>query len=190
MHVLSHHISYTHRTILRIFMIVLVAHIIPLQTHATPLLAKGDVLPNATLIGSDGSEVQIRHLTGRVKILSMVPQLNTPVCDEQTHRLSEQNNGIDQQVEIVTISTNTAKDQSQFAEKANIHNITFLSDFPNFDFGHKTKLLLANHGILQRAVIVADDNNIIRYIEQVPMGQLPNFDQAYAAARKVLNSLR
>ena len=188
MHIALHQFSHNRWNIFRVFMIVLVSQIIPLQTDAVPLLAKGDILPNATLIGSNGSEVQIRDLAGRVKILSMVPQLNTPVCDEQTHRFSEQNGGIDQQVEIVTISTNTAEDQSQFAEKADIHNITFLSDSPAFDFGEKTGLLFPQHGILQRAVIVADDKNVVRYMEQVPMSQLPNFNRAYKAARKVLNS--
>ena len=120
--------------------------------------------------------------------MSMVPQLNTPVCDEQTHRFSEKNEGLDQLLEIVTISTNTSPDQAQFADKANIHNITFLSDSPDFDFGKKTGLLLPRHGILHRAVFVADSDNIIRYIEIVPMSQLPNFDRAYAAARNVLDS--
>ena len=101
---------------------------------------KGEVLPNATLIGNNGSRVQLEALKGRVKILSMVPQLNTPVCDEQTHRFSEQNGGLDKWLDIVTISTNSSDDQARFAEKANIQNVTFLSDSPDFDFGRKDRL--------------------------------------------------
>ena len=155
---------------------------------APSTIMKGEVLPNATLIGNNGSPVQLEALKGRVKILSMVPQLNTPVCDEQTHRFSEQNGGLDKLLDIVTISTNSSEDQSRFAEKAHIQNVTFLSDSPDFDFGRKTGLLLATHGILHRAVIVADGDNIVRYIERVPMSQLPNFDRAYAAAQKILTS--
>ena len=154
---------------------------------APSTIMKGDVLPNATLIGNNGSPVQLETLKGRVKILSMVPQLNTPVCDEQTHHFSEQNGGLDTLLDIVTISTNSSDDQSRFAEKAHIQNVTFLSDSPDFDFGRKTGLLLASHGILHRAVIVADGDNIVRYIERVPMSQLPNFDRAYEAARRILN---
>lgn len=160
-----------------------------IPSHAsTPSLAKGDPLPNARMLGTDGTPIELNSLKGRVKILSMVPQLNTPVCDEQTHRFSEKNEGLDQYLDIVTISTNTSQDQAQFAEKANIHNLTFLSDSPEFDFGKKTGLLLPNHGILHRAVVVADSNNVIRYIELVPMSQLPNFERAFDAARSVLKS--
>ena len=159
-----------------------------ISVAAPSTIMKGEVLPNATLIGHNGTPVQVEALKGRVKILSMVPQLNTPVCDEQTHRFSEQNGGLDQLLDIVTISTNSSEDQSRFAEKAHIQNVTFLSDSPDFDFGRKTGLLLATHGILHRAVIVADGDNIVRYIERVPMSQLPNFDRAYEAAQKILKS--
>ncbi|UCE62971.1 MAG: redoxin family protein [Nitrospirota bacterium] len=163
--------------------------LLPLISQAsTTSIAKGDPLPNARVIQADGNPIELNSFKGRVKILSMVPQLNTPVCDEQTHRFSEKNEGLDQLLEIFTISTNSAQDQAQFAEKANIHNITFLSDSPDFDFGKKTGLLLPNHGILHRAVFVADSDNVIRYIEIVPMSQLPNFERAYEAARNVLNS--
>ena len=167
--------------------VLLLCIAIPITTMAAmPSIEKGTVLPNATLIGNGGTSVQLNDLKGSVKILSMVPQLNTPVCDEQTHRFSEQNGGLDKVLDIVTISTNPSDEQARFAEKASIQNITFLSDSPEFDFGKKTGLLLPDHGILHRAVIVADADNVVRYVEQVPMIQLPNFEQAYEAARKIL----
>ena len=151
---------------------------------------KGQRLPNALLLGSGGQPVQLDDLQGRIKILSLVPQLNTPVCDEQTHRFSEENDGLDKMVEIVTISTNTYDDQAHFANKANIHNVTYLSDSPSYDFGKKTGLFISTHGILKRTVLVADHDNIIRYIEHVPMSQLPNFERAYQATRKLLKKHR
>lgn len=66
-------------------------------------LTRGQKLPDAELMGKGQRIVRLNDLKGRVKILSMVPQLNTPVCDEQTHRFSENNGGLDQQLEIVTI---------------------------------------------------------------------------------------
>ena len=165
----------------------LLVFLFPTATHSSPpSLAKGNRLPNARLIQTDGSPFQLQDLKGRVKILSMVPQLNTPVCDEQTHRFSEKNGGLDQLLDLVTISTNSSQDQASFAEKANIHNLTFLSDSPDFDFGKKTGLLLPDLGILHRAVLVADQENVIRYVELVPMSQLPNFDRVFDAARIVL----
>ena len=102
-------------------------------------ILRGQQLPDAKLIGVDNSSIYLRSLKGRVKILSIVPQLNTPVCDEQTHRFSENNGGLDKDLEIVTISTNTHDDQAFFAEKAkmlnkNIHTIFFIFSTKNRNF--------------------------------------------------------
>jgi len=149
-------------------------------------LEKGQPIPAVTLIGKDGESVSLDTLKGQVTLVSIVPQLNTPVCDEQTHRFSEQNEGLDEFIALVTMSTNTNTDQAKFAKEAKIHNMTFLSDAPDFHFGKKTGLLLDDVDILHRAVIVLDEDSIIRYVELVPMSQLPNFEQAYRAVRGIL----
>ncbi len=151
-------------------------------------IARGQHLPDATLVGgTHHATVHLDELKGRVKILSIVPQLNTPVCDEQTHQFSENKEGANPDLEIVTISTNTHDDQTVFADKAGIDNITFLSDAPHFDFGNKTGLLYPGRRILQRAVMVVDADNVVRYLEIVPMGQLPNIAAAMDAARGLLS---
>jgi len=149
-------------------------------------LEEGQPIPSVTLIGKDGESVSLDSLKGKVTLVSIVPQLNTPVCDEQTHRFSEQNEGLDEFIALVTMSTNTHTDQIKFATEAKIHNMTFLSDAPDFNFGRKTGLLLEDIDILHRAVIVLDKDSIIRYVELVPMSQLPNFEQAYRAVRRIL----
>ena len=149
-------------------------------------LEEGQPIPSVTLIGKDGESVSLDTLKGKVTLVSIVPQLNTPVCDEQTHRFSEQNEGLDEFIALVTMSTNTNMDQAKFATEAKIHNMTFLSDVPDFHFGRKTGLLLDDVDILHRAVLVLDENSIIRYVEIVPMSQLPNFEQAYRAVRRIL----
>ena len=146
----------------------------------------GKVLPNATLKRFGQSDIALKDLKGKVKIVSIVPQLNTPVCDEQTHRFSESNGGLDKQVDIITISTNTVQGQYNFAQKANIKNLIFLSDNPNFDFGKNTGLLIDGMGVLRRTVLVTDKKNIIRYVDFVQGGGLPNIKKALKAARQVL----
>ena len=149
-------------------------------------LEEGQPIPAVTLIGKDGESVSLDTLKGQVTLVSIVPQLNTPVCDEQTHRFSEQNEGLDEFIALVTMSTNTNTDQAKFAKEAKIQNMTFLSDAPDFHFGRKTGLLLDDVDILHRGVIVLDEDSIIRYVELVPMSQLPNFEQAYKAIRRIL----
>ena len=145
----------------------------------------GKILPNATLKRFGQSDIEIKDLKGKVKIVSIVPQLNTPVCDEQTHRFSEKNGGLDKQVDIITISTNTAKGQYEFAQKAKIGNLMFLSDTPDFEFGKNTGLLIDGRGVLRRTILITDENNIIRYVDFVQGGGLPNIKKALRAARQV-----
>jgi thiol peroxidase len=139
-----------------------------------------------TVIGKDGEALSLDTLKGKVTLISVVPQLNTPVCDEQTHRFSERNGGLDDLMTFVTLSTNTYNDQQVFATNAKIHNMTFLSDAPDYHFGTNSGLLLEQFSILHRAVLVLDLKGIIRYVEMVPLGQLPDFEQALRISQRLL----
>ena len=150
------------------------------------ILKVGNPLPNALLLQYQKGDFRLRETEGKVKIISIVPQLNTPVCDEQTHRFSEDNGGLDQQVQLITISTNSAEDQARFAIKARISNKLFLSDRPHFDFGKLTGLLNRDFGFLRRTVIIADENNIIRYVDFVPGGGMPQIKKALRAAKNIV----
>jgi thioredoxin-dependent peroxiredoxin len=146
------------------------------------ILKIGKPLPDVKLKAYGNVDIEINDLKGKIKIISIVPKLNTPVCDKQTHIFSETNGGLDKNIDIITLSTNTTEDQHQFSQKAKIHNLTFLSDSPGFIFGKKTGLLIDGLDVLRRTVIVADKNNIIRYIDFVPRGGLPNIKKAFEAA--------
>lgn len=150
------------------------------------ILKVGNPLPDAILTHYQKGGIRLNEIKGKVKILSIVPQLNTPVCDEQTHRFSEDNGGLDQHVQFITISTNSARDQTRFAQKAGINNMLFLSDRPQFDFGKRTGLLNRDFGFLKRTVIIADKDNVIQYVDFVPGGGLPQINKALKAARNVL----
>ena len=150
------------------------------------ILMVGKTLPNAELKSYGIANVEIDSLKGKIKIISVVPQLNTPVCDKQTHQFSETNNGLDQDIDIITVSTNSPEGQYEFAKKANIHNLFFLSDNLGFQFGRSTGLLIEEMGVLRRTIIVADKDNVIRYVDFVPGGGLPNINKALKVARDLL----
>ena len=153
---------------------------------SSDILMVGKPLPDAKLKSYGLPDVHIKSLKGKIKIISVVPQLNTPVCDKQTHRFSETNNGLDKYVDIITVSTNTADGQNEFSLKANISNLLFLSDTSNFSFGRSTGLLIEGMGVLRRTIIIADQDNIIRYVDFVPGGGLPNINKALKAASNLL----
>ena len=151
------------------------------------ILMVGKPLPDARLKTYGAADVELKSLKGKIKIISVVPQLNTPVCDKQTHRFSETNNGLDKYVDIITVSTNSADGQHKFSNKSNIHNLTFLSDNPDYEFGRNTGLLIEGVNVLRRTIIIADKENIIRYVDFVSEGGLPNIDRALKAASDLLN---
>jgi thiol peroxidase len=143
--------------------------------HAVPL-AKGDL-----------SLVNIQESKGIVRIISVVPSLDTKVCEQQTHYLSEKNQGLDHQVKLVTISVDTPFAQDRFAKEAGIVNVEFLSDFRGGEFGKSHGLLLEGPHVLARAVMVVDGNNVIRYLQVTPdLGHMPDMDKAFQVARALL----
>ena len=158
------------------------------KNKSLDILKVGKPLPNATLSEYGKMSVELKDLKGKIKIISIVPKLNTPVCDKQTHKFSETNGGLDKEVDIITLSTNSVEAQHQFAEKAKIKNLLFLSDSPGFSFGKKTGLLIEGMDVLRRTVIVTDQNNIIRYVDFVPSGGLPNIKKALKAAQDLLEA--
>jgi thioredoxin-dependent peroxiredoxin len=147
----------------------------------------GDTLRAVPVVKRDLSVVNITDTKGTVRVISIVPSIDTKVCEQQTHYLSEKNKGLDRQVEMMTISVDTPFAQKRFAEEAKITNVTFLSDYRGGDFGKTHGLLMKDPHILARAVMVVDKDNVIRYLQVTPeLAQLPDMDAAFAAARKLV----
>ena len=150
-------------------------------------LKVGDRLPSMSLVRSDMGAVDLSAAPGKVRVLNIVPSLDTATCEEQTHELSETNEGLDKQVELVTISMDLPFAQRRFAKEAKINNVTFLSDYRGQAFGKGTGLLQKQSQLLARAVLVVDRDNVIRYMQVVPdMSTLPDMKAAFKAARGLL----
>ena len=144
----------------------------------------GDQLRDAQVAKNDLSVLNIADTKGKVRIISIVPSLDTPVCEQQTHYLSEKNKGLDKNVELITISVDTPFAQGRFAKEAKISNIVFLSDYRGADFGKQYGLLVKDPHLLARTVMVVDKDNVIRYLQVTPeLAQLPDMDAAFTAAR-------
>ncbi len=151
----------------------------------------GDKLRDVKLAQTDLSMVAINETKGKgkVRIISIVPSLDTKVCEQQTHYLSEKNLGLDRMVELITISVDTPFAQKRFAEEAKINNVTFLSDFRAADFGKAHGLLLKDLHLLSRALLVVDKDNKVRYLQITPeLAQLPDLEEAFRFARKLVTA--
>jgi thiol peroxidase len=157
----------------------------PLQLEGNPLKV-GDTLRDARLAGGDLKLVSLTEGKGKVRIVSIVPSLDTKVCEQQTHYLSEKNRGLDRDVQLITVSVDTPFAQKRFAEEAKIRNVTFLSDYRGGDFGRAHGLLVPDLHLLARSVMVVDKDNVVRYLQIVPeLASMPDMERAFEEARKV-----
>lgn len=151
----------------------------------------GDHLRDVKVAQTDLSLVNIAHTKGegKVRIISVVPSLDTKVCEQQTHHLSEKNKGLDKMLELITVSIDTPFAQKRFAEEAKISNVTFLSDYRGADFGKTHGLFLKDLHILARAVIIVDKQNTVRYLQITPeLAQLPDMEEAFQFARSLITA--
>lgn len=157
----------------------------PLTLMGEPLKV-GQTIPGVQLPDRALKMVDLNSLKGKITILSVVPSLDTPTCDEQTHILSEKNDGLDQTVRLVTLSRDLPFAQKRFAKGAKINNVLFLSDYRDAGFGHASGLLIEENRLLARAVMVLDKDGVIRYLEIVPeLSRLPDMSKVFAFARSL-----
>jgi len=146
----------------------------------------GDKLRDVHLVRGDLSHQNIAESGGKVRVISIVPSIDTAVCEQQTHHLSEKSGGLPDNVSLITISVDTPFAQGRFAKEAKINNVVFLSDYRGGEFGKAHGLLVTNPHILARAVMVVDKDNVVRYLQVTPeLAQMPDMEAAYSAAREV-----
>lgn len=162
----------------------------PLMLSGTGIKV-GDSLRDVKLTNSDLTLVNIAQTagSGKVRIISIVPSIDTKVCEQQTHQLSERNHGLDKMIELITVSIDTPFAQKRFAEEAKIRNVTFLSDYRGAEFGKTYGLFLRDPHFLARAIMVVDAHNVVRYLQITPeLAQLPDLDEAFKFARSLVTA--
>lgn len=151
----------------------------------TPL-AVGQKLPSVKLVDRNLKTVDPAAMRGEVLLLSVVPSLDTQVCERQTHLLGEEGPKLPPGVRLVTISRDLPFAQKRFAEEAGFKDILFLSDYQKSDFGQATGLLVDQIYLLARSVILVDHQGTVRYIQVVPeLSHLPDMTTAFAKAAEL-----
>jgi thiol peroxidase len=155
----------------------------PLKLLGAPVTV-GKSLPSAELVDAiTMNSVDLSKERGSVLLLSIVPSLDTPVCEEQTHYLGEKGGMLPKDVKRIVISRDTPFAQKRFAKEAKLINLQYLSDYKQGDFARSTGLLTEGLMLFARSVIVVDRKGIVRYIQVVPeMTHLPDMDKAFEKA--------
>ncbi len=149
----------------------------------TPVIS-GQPLPAVKLVDAVTlKDVDLSWEKGAVLFLSIVPSIDTKVCEEQTHYLGEEGEKLSREIRRITISRDTPFAQKRFAEEAKLANLQYLSDYKQGEFGRTTGLLMEGSMLLARSVVLVDKKGVVRYIQVVPeVTRLPDMEKAFQKA--------
>lgn len=153
-------------------------------TLVGPELKVGDKAPGFTAIANDLSTVDAANYAGKVRIISVVPSLDTGVCDAQTRRFNQEASALGENVVVLTISMDLPFAQKRWCGNAGVDRVITLSDWKDASFSQAYGTYIKEWRLCSRAVFVVDANGTIVHVEYVPTaGQEPNYNAALEAAR-------
>jgi thiol peroxidase len=133
----------------------------------------------------------MQHLTkadllGKPTIISVVPSLDTPVCQVQTKTFNERLAALGDAINAVTVSLDLPFAMSRFCGAESITAMRTGSDYMDREFGKAWGLLIDELKILARAVFVLDKDGVVRYAQVVKeVAEEPDYDAALAAVEQL-----
>lgn len=143
----------------------------------------GEQAPNFTVLSNDLTEVSLDDYAGKVKLISVVPSVDTGLCSEQTKRFNEEADKIGN-TDVLTISMDLPFAQTRWRAANDIENISLLSDHRDADFGQKYGVLIKELRLLSRSIFVVDSNNVLQHVEYVSeVTNHPDYEAALQAAK-------
>lgn len=144
----------------------------------------GDKAPDFKVLANDLSEVTLADSKGQVRLISVVPSLDTGVCDAQTRRFNEEAAKLDN-VKVLTVSVDLPFAQKRWCGANGIENVQTLSDHRDLSFGEAYGVTIKELRLLARAVFVVDSNDQVTYVEYVSEAtNHPDYDAAVEAAKE------
>lgn len=150
---------------------------------AGPQLRPGDKAPDFKVVDSSLQEFDLEKTGHGVRIFSVLPSLDTPVCDAQTRRFDSEAEKL-ADVQIFTISMDLPFAQKRWCGNYGVNRVTMLSDHRAGSFGEHYGTLIPDLRIESRAIFVVDKDNILRHVQYVKeVGEHPDYETALAAAR-------
>lgn len=157
----------------------------PLELEGSQIKV-GDKAPEFTVIANDLSPVSFGTPQGKVRLISVVPSLDTPVCDSQTRKFNEEAAKLGDKVEFITISVDLPFAQARWCGAAGIKNIKVLSDYRDLSFGKAYGVAIKNLRLLARSIFIIGLDNQVKYVEYVPeLTNHPDYDAALKAVKNI-----
>jgi len=152
-------------------------------TLVGPQLKPGDPAPDFTAVDGSLKPIHLSDTGHNVRIFSVVPSLDTPVCDAQTKRFNEEAATLPG-IDVYTVSMDLPFAQKRFCNSFALDNVKMISDHREGSFGEAYGTLIKELRILSRAIFVVGPENKLKYVEYVPeVADSANFEAALAAAK-------
>ena len=146
--------------------------IVTAQGNAVTLIGAelkvGDKAPDFNVLDNDLKEVGLKDFTGKIKIISVTPSLDTPVCDMQARRFNQEAAKLPGDVVVLNISMDLPFAISRFCTTAGIDKVKSFSDHKYASFGNAYGVLIKELRLLARSIFIIDKDKVIRYIEIIP----------------------
>ncbi|MFC0270301.1 thiol peroxidase [Metabacillus herbersteinensis] len=143
----------------------------------------GDSAPDFTVLANDLSPVTLADSKGTVRLISVVPSIDTGVCDAQTRRFNEEASKLGN-VQVLTISVDLPFAQKRWCAANGLENVKTLSDHRDLSFGEAYGVAIQELRLLARAVFVVDGNDKVVYVEYVSEAtNHPDYEAALEAAK-------
>jgi thiol peroxidase len=150
-------------------------------------LKVGDKAPDFVALDKDLKEVRLKDFSGKIKVLSVTPSLDTPVCNLQATRFNEEAGKLPADIVIINLSMDLPFAISRFCSAGGIDKIRTLSDHRDASFGNAYGVLIKELRLLTRSIFVIDKDDTIRYIEIVPdITNHPDYNKALEAVKKLI----
>jgi thiol peroxidase len=154
-------------------------------TVVGPELKAGDKAPDFDVVSDSLQPVNLGTTGETIRIFSVIPSLDTPVCDAQTKRFNEEAAKMPG-VEIYTISMDLPFAQKRWCGAYGVDKVKMLSDHKSGSFGEHYGTLIKEMRIESRAIFVLDKDNTLKHVEYVKeVAEHPNYDAALSAARSL-----
>ncbi|AIQ28949.1 MULTISPECIES: thiol peroxidase [Paenibacillus] len=156
-------------------------------TLVGPELKAGDSAPAFVVSKNLLEDASLGDYAGKIKLISVVPSLDTGVCDAQTRRFNSEAAGLGDDVVILTISTDLPFAQARWCGAAGIDSVITLSDHKETSFGQAYGVLIKEFRLDMRSIFVVDKNDKLAYVEYLSeMAEHPDYEAAISAVRALL----
>jgi thiol peroxidase len=151
------------------------------MTLIGPELKAGDEAPDFFVVDSALKGVSLAGTGTTTRIFSVIPSLDTPICDAQTKRFNEESAKLPG-VDIYSVSMDLPFAQRRFCDTFAVDHVKMLSDHKDGSFGQAYGTLIKELRIHSRAIFVVGPDNRLKYVEYVPeVGNHPNYEAVLAA---------